>query len=385
MERTVKYPYVTGLLETNKPDIEFMRELTARPKNISLFFSPECSLKCPYCSSKLYQKGLQKTLKSKVIIDKIGIKRYIENVSRLIEPYMPLRVTLAGTGEPTESPHFFKLANTFLEMGNQVHIQTNLLHSKVIETFLRSFSKDDVAERVSFLASYHLGAFLDMDEGKTLRQRFLKVHYPRIAKYNCKMIMVTPMTPKVLKDKNFIGDFEYMSTLYPNPERFIAYPLELGAIYQEKRWPGSYTESERLRVYELLDKTNSLRTVPTNSDMLKNMNNFLYLKHMPCHVRTKNILVGIDGDIWYCTKNKEDIIGNIANVKKLNYPYDNYQILCPQDKCNCKAFGYSYCLFPNGISIEEYYAEYAKVKGISLDIQLQTKSGKSNHHVEVFL
>ena len=326
---------------------------------LSISITMRCSLRCPYCVSNMFNPRSQRDN----FIDKMGIQSFIDKLYTCFHHKFPMQTSIPGTGEPTESPHFVPLFSKLLEWENTVIIQTNLNGSKRIEEVLSSYSKKEVHDRVKIVTSYHLGTMLDrpLQEGYDLRSKYLCEHFPRIVDLGCNVVqVVTPMTPKAIRDDRIINDFEFLYKLHA----FQPVVTELYHFYQGKTYPRDYTPEDRNLLQEVRAKIfdvcqyhpQTFHDVP-NKDQVKYNTAAFKLKGMSCYKPTYHLDILATGELRICQTEPPWILGQFETIDPdfVKTVFHDEPVKCPAEKCLCRSAGISGCLSVHGITTNEYY------------------------------
>jgi hypothetical protein len=304
-------------------------------------------------------------------IDKMGTQAFLDKLYSLFKHKFPMQTSIPGTGEPTESPHFAPLLSKLLEWGNNVTIQTNLNGSKKFEDVLSAYSKAEIHNRVKLVTSYHVGTMLDRssEDCYNLRSRYLFEHFPRVVQLGCNVVqVVTPMTPKAIRDGQIVEDYHYLYSLH----NFQPVITELYHFYQGKTYPRDYTpedrqllQSVRAKIFEAcLYKPQTFHDVP-NQEQVKYNTAAFELKRMPCYKPTYHLDILATGQLRICQAQPDWILGQFETIKPefVETVFGDEPVPCPADKCLCRSAGISGCLSVHGITTNEYYHAYYMERG----------------------
>jgi len=356
--------HVKTLFKEKQLDVNKLQQIRDT-RHISLSITSKCSLKCPYCVSNMF---LPATQQLELAIDNLGIDEYLKRVLYFAKPYFPnISFNIPGSGEPTESPYFVRLATEFVKRGAKLNFQSNLHGIKNIEAFTSQFSKEMIQKQVTATISFHCGTYIDAGiRGKELRQLWLYDWLPRCIETGIKLnTVIVPMTPSVLHNPNFIKDYEYILKI----TRCTPALSELFHFYNDKHYPDAYTSEETNHLAEIqqyfhyghlnLGFNKKILTCMGIPNKTQYLTNYIEVKGFSCASCMGDIEILADGFIRRCQSipAESTIYGNICDP---NYEYlpviltDN-PVICPANQCLCRSFGIAYCLQIYGITLDEYY------------------------------
>lgn len=353
------YPDVSQKFNQRPFNEDKVKLIESRAKLISLSYWNKCNLLCPYCVSCMHLKEVQKIPN---VVDEIGIDKFIENLQLLVNLFKSdgskVRIMFAsgdfGMAEEFEQLFDFAMANDC-----SVGIQTNLHYAKKFDRIFSKYPVELISREVGFNFSYHLGTYLTRKFSTYLRERFLSEYLPVLVKYRVKASLITPLTPGVLEDPLFEGELEYIKSIF-HPDNLTIQLVELVHVFQGKRYPDSFTEQQRNRIIKLCNKHNSIRQRPSEGVNME-YNEYFYLKGMRCFLPTQVVQIVPNGDFVSCEYETHGISGNIKNPEGFKGALSMKDfVYCPFNTCHCSSAGYSYCIEPSNVSVDEYIVELNK-------------------------
>jgi hypothetical protein len=332
------------------------------PKKIKLYFGNTCSLKCEYCTARMYEEKRQRRPS---VLDWLPAATYVENIRKIIGNDNVV-IRMDGPGEVVEHPEFFDVAEPLFSDGHPTVIMTNLLRLGPLWRLVKAFPLEEIRDRLRLVVSYHLGTYLDRPNSEKSRSGWLK-RMRKLAPIGMKMHVMTPLTPGVLRDKKYVSEMDALRSIW-REGMFSVNALELGRTYQGKRYPASYTPEEAARVKEVMAAVGSTRHTVADGAVLKLTSPPYRLQGMTCFIRMQTLRIGVDGSIFSCVRKKEDIIGNVSDLSGVDLEEFRKPIECPYEKCTCKGKAWNNCLGVRGITPDIYYrAFYLANYGLDID------------------
>jgi len=367
-------PHVSALLAAHEFQPEVLFDHLNRSPGLNLYYSTTCSLRCPYCVSNMHHDGKQRR---STVLGKLGPEKYVENVRRVVGSERR-NVLHGGPGEVIEVDGFKHIFKSFADDGCIQIIQTNGNALPSLLEFFREMGRE-VMSRTRFNISYHLGSYLAKDNPDHRRRRFIEKCMAVLAEFDCRCQVITPMTPAVLRDDRYVDETKEIRSMF-GPDRCKIKAMELGHIFNGKRYPQSYTKEESLLVKEVMAAVGTTRQIVDTPELVRFMGPKLRLRGMPCFVRLRTIKIGINGDVYFCTRNKIDVEGNIKDPDSVNVSTFRNVVFCPHEICSCKGMAYMNVLRMYGISPEEYYVAYWKATS-GIDISTPDGRARAEHLV----
>ena len=317
---------------------------------ISLHVTNRCVHGCTYCIS-----GDLSKIKVDSIIDMIGIDEYLKRVIELSNGHQ-IRYRIIG-GEPLEHPHIEKLVEGLLSSGNFVQIQTHGLYIKKIKKVMDKLP-NDYRKRFHLEPSFHLGAYLDDNHLKRL-DFYRKECFPIFAEVSSYINLIFPLVPNVLffdKLDEILNEFILISIAAKI--KYELFPIVMYGDYNGKSYPKDYTDNEKERILELVQKyqPNEFESEKALS-LSKIGENNLYLRGIKCYQMTNRYHVMADGKITSCGAGQPETDGTLYHIVH-DIPtglFNEIKALpCRFSKCACVTEGRKSALIPNDISLKEY-------------------------------
>ena len=312
--------------------------------HLQLYMGNTCGLRCSYCVSNMHDSKNQRL---PLIIDEIGIEKYLEILGKLIAHNDKIKcITMTAQGECSESPYFEPILIFLMnETKAQIIIQTNLMKITKVVKALRKVKEH---ERIIFVASFHYGIFLDrrMETGKWHN------NLKKLSRFKCNFNIVTPITPKVIeKRQEYYAHLEIMDI--DTKGRATYQPVELSGRYEGKDYPAAYCDIERMRLVEIMQRTGAWRESYMPKKNLNKLCTFFKLKGMLCNVNSQTAMIGINGDITYCQNVPSGT--NIRSIPENYQLYDEQPMVCTADLCTCPSYAIEYCIKFHGHTVDDYY------------------------------
>lgn len=306
-------------------------------KCLGLYFSRRCSMKCPYCSGSY---NIKSKPSKNGIVEKLGKENYVEKIRFLIRE--PISILLGGPAEPTIHRAFDYIASEMAQDGHKIIILTNLSNFKSILRLIDAVDRDP-KEWLSLGVSYHLGTMLDRNLNFA-RKKFVE-NMIAFGKFGCETKIITPLTPSVLRDENYVGEMLSM-----NSTNTTLLPIRLGGTYNEDPYPKSYTD-EDVELYEKLFERLHIDYIDAKDESQ------LSVLNRPCVGPMMFTRIGYDGSIAHCWHTKEGIHGNLKNFE--GDLFKSESVNCIFKRCYCRGVAYNCCINPppNGSMLDIMYKE----------------------------
>ena len=331
-------------------------------RQVDLCISPDCTLHCPYCVSHMKQK------RPNVILETIGIEKYLERFFDIFGNYKHLNITIAGPGEPSESPYFVPICNALLDKGYKLRIYSNLSH---LQNYLSIAKHIQYKKQICVTSSYHFGAFMELgDFGIARNDQFMKNIISIISSGVVILSMNTPLSPPMLTSENIKLYFTSVKQIKKSTKIFVT-PVELYGTYQGKAYPQSYTEKEREYVFKIHRRlhyhmeshgvANKIDYAPVSEKTISRLqytHNSPFLKGMPCLISYRHVVIDLQGRLFYCNSTPRFFISTLLSYDASKPIFSETEKPCPAIMCNCKSAGNAQCLKPHAITLNEYYYAY---------------------------
>jgi len=341
-------------------------------RRLDIQITTKCSLQCPYCIGQL--NGI-KNQERKTFLDEMGTDAFLTKIHQLFDGHGIVNFGIPGAGEPTEHPDFVRIMKELLSFGGFVKITTNMLHGDQILKVCQEmgYTKEQAHEHIQLAISYHYGALKVKGElGQKLRKHIIEKSYPAIIESGVRInAIITPMSPDLLWDDQFIKDIEHFQQF----ATFVPTLGELYGSYNNKMYPKDYTPEEMKQLAKIqayfnynylnhgLDQLattikQAKKTVP--NEAIQHMTNYLMLKGRKCTLPMSYASLDIHGNINWCNSVPVSYRGRFQDNITYKDIFMDDVIDCPFDVCACKSSGNSNCLFAHHIGLEEYYYAWYK-------------------------
>jgi MoaA/NifB/PqqE/SkfB family radical SAM enzyme len=347
-------------------------EQKRKQRRLDIQITTKCSLQCPYCIGQLNHDALQHR---KTFLDEMGTDAFLAKIHQLFDGRGVVNFGIPGAGEPTEHPDFVRIMKELLSFGGLVKITTNMLHGERILKICQEmgYTKAQAHEHIQLAISYHYGALkVKGDVGQKLRKHILERSYPAIIESGVQInAIITPMSPDLLWDDQFIKDIEYFQQF----AKFIPTLGELYGQYNHKTYPHDYTKEERIQLARIqehfnynylnhglaqIETTEKQAKKPIDPDAIQYMTNYLMLHGKKCTLPMSYASLDVHGNINWCNSTPVSFRGRFQDNITYEDIFMDDIIPCPFDICQCKSSGNSNCLFAHGIGLEEYYYAWYK-------------------------
>jgi hypothetical protein len=321
---------------------------------IALNMAPNCSHGCVYCVSGMFDRT-----KRSGFLEEVGWQEYGRLLLRLAGDAR-VNFNFAGPGECAEHKDFSNLVRLLLDRGHFVWIQTHGLSSKSIVRALSPFPKEMIATRVNLHLSFHIAAYLDDADDRRLTA-YLQKHVPALADLGCTTCIIVPMSPKVLFWPRFEETMRAIkAVLEAAGARFVPALLELHGPHDGRNFPSDYTEGERSRLSELMEKFGNPSRGVMDGEAAVSIGDSLLLRGVPCYAKSLITEVQTDGCLRHCQSFPEGNAGHLRDATPLKKA--PMAKPCPFDKCLCVSVGYNMSLVPNGITFKDYSKEIVRLR-----------------------
>ena len=331
-------------------------------KIISLNCWNKCILKCPYCVGNMHVPDAQQAPN---ILDKMGIIKFNSQVEKMISAFgadgSRVKIVFAAA-DLLLWGGYEQLFDIAVKHNCKIMILSNLhLHKRLLAIFDK-YDKTYISDNINFDVSYHLGTYLERSNTNYLRDMFVNRYIKLIADRGCAVNLVVPLAPKVLADKIFENEINKIKTYFAEG-KFTVHFVELVYTLYGKRYPNSYTDRERMRVFELIHNHNSTRPIPLTIENLK-YNQRFFLKGARCWFPSRYIHINMMGEIVNCDYG--DILQrgkpvNIDTVTDFNTLLSPSPTFCKHDICGCSRWGNVYALNPVNVTIDKYIEFLLKI------------------------
>lgn len=330
-------------------------------KIISLVNWNRCNLCCPYCVSSMHIPGVQKAIN---ILDEIGYVEFGKKLQILIDYFKSdgsLVHIVFGSGEYTMYEGWEYLFDIAYKNNCTIGMQSNMQTAEQTALIYDKYPAEWIANNVGYNASYHLGTYLLRPNSQENRDRYVNTLIKIIADRKIQTNLIVPLSPQVLADDQFESEIEKIKNYYKDyPKKFTVHFVELVHILNGKKYPDSFTDAERNRLYELMSKHNSTRPLSGDKKDLEYGERF-YVKGVRCWLPSRIIQVTQNGDLLSCEYSKEGIAGNIKNIETLGSFLKADYINCPFDVCGCTSAGRTYAFNLCDITLDEYISLFKKI------------------------
>lgn len=331
-------------------------------RQVDLHISPDCTLRCPYCVSQMKKK------RPNVLLEKIGVEKYLDQFFKIFGRYEHLNITIAGPGEPSESPYFVPICSKLLEKGYNLRIFSNLSN---LPNYLSIASHIQHPGQIKITSSYHFGAFMELGRYGIERNTQFLINLPKIVSVGIIInSMNTPLSPPMLTSDHVKLYFDSVKKIKTYTKVFVT-PVELYGTYQGKPYPQSYTEEQRgfvKRIHQRLhyhmeehgvaNKINYTQVSEKTTNRLQYTHNSPHLKGMPCLVSFRHVAIDLQGRMFYCNSTPRFFLPNFLDYNPSKSIFMEKEGICPAEMCNCKSAGNAQCLKPHVITLNEYYYAY---------------------------
>lgn len=348
-------PDVTGLLD-NRPPIspeQHEKNLKNFRANIQVDLTSNCSHGCQYCVA-----SIKNTDRNGSALDDMEAEQFLAHILALAGG-RTLHYSMTGRGEVAEHKKFKTVAAGVLSAGHQLKIGTHGLTSAIIYDTFSGFDREAI-KRLSFHLSFHLGAYLE-DASSNRLDAYIDKHFDRIASLGANIGLVVPLAPKVLMNADFDSYLDHFRQVaesygcyfYTNPMELIGYEFTGGRLFPEE-----YTDQERERVRQIMEKYGRGLRQDSDPEDLSRMHNTLYLKGMPCYRTKRSIHVSVDGLVSDCSYGAPRRAQKVPLADSEQFRVSDEMAPCPFDQCTCAGGGLWASLEPLGITLKEYFEEF---------------------------
>jgi len=256
-----------------------------------------CNYRCPYC---WFYKGWADVEKLNVYLSP---EEWMVHWSRIRDKYGPVHIEITG-GEPSLYPNFIKLVSS-LSAIHTVKVTTNL--SGDVEAFAREIDP----ERVNLDLNYH-PLFIDLDTA-TRKALILKKAGFKAG------ICYLAYPPQMQRER-----IECLDEHFRNSGIGFALAAFWGE-YQGKRYPESYTDSDR----------DFMRPYLGDIDRITYHLNAESPRGKLCNAGYKYAGIHANGDVVRCGSLADKILGNIL---KEDFQLLDNPLLCEADTCPCNEY-----------------------------------------------
>lgn len=340
-------------------DLNFYRTT----RQVDMHISPDCKLRCPYCVSAM-NKGKRKN----ILLEKIGVEKYLERFFAIFGKYPKLNITIAGPGEPSESPYFVAICSALLDKGYKLRVFSNLSD---LDNYLQVASHIQYLGQMNITSSYHFGAFMELGKyGRERNASFLKNVEILVQNKIRITSMNTPLSPAMLTPTNIKLYFDSVQKIKKFAKIFVT-PVELYGTYKGLPYPQSYNPTEReyvAKIHQRLhyhmeghgisNKLNYEAISEKTAERLKYSHNSPFLKGMPCLVSFRHVAIDLHGRMYYCQSTPRFFLKPLLDYDEKIPIFSETVKSCPGEMCNCKSAGNSQCLNPHKVLLNEYYYAY---------------------------
>ncbi len=261
-----------------------------------------CNYRCSYCV--VHNEAAQYLIQ--------GVSEWRKVWERIFKLYGCCQVRFAG-GEPTIYPHFIDLVGMILEM-HTVDITTNL--SFDVEEWIKKVPSQGIA----------ISGSLHLEHQKP--EDFLKKLLILRNKGN------QLISASLVAYPTYLDRIDAIRAMFEK-EQVLFKIIPFNGVYQGKRYPGAYTDDERIllgmqvqRSQDELGKTLN-KQWQDYANAKPNDKNFM---GMPCHMGEMYAKIYSDGTVRRCCHTGVDILGHITdpNLKLFEGPEP-----CTVMSCSC--------------------------------------------------
>ncbi len=257
-----------------------------------------CNFKCEYCFFPYFVKENPD----------VGKLNPVEILNAFNKTGRQWHIYIAG-GEPMLYPNFIELVNV-VKPHHPIMISTNL-YSKNVKAFAEQVSPDNI---IVINASLHIGHHTE-----TSLLKFIDNYHLFHSKgFN---IIVTYVTYPPLFER-LEKDFEFLKS--KGIEQ--VHPLTFQGIFEDKKYPESYTH-EQIKIIEKLS-VEKMELFTTLDKM-----NF---KNKPCRAGKDYFFMDIHGEMYKCGTILEESYGNLF---KGTFSPGEFSLPCPVSRCNDSCHG----------------------------------------------
>jgi hypothetical protein len=290
------------------------------------------------------------------LLHEVGVDGYLERLAPILERYRPMEIFLGGPGEPLIEPGFRELATALLNDGHFVHVTTNGISvSRLLEVARDAINTEALTCEIAF----HAGPLRRRGSMSSVLDNAAK-----LGELGILSSVLALLSPGALAgEPTLVEALELIQSAGPGPRIRLR---RLSHFDGERRFPDSYTASERSQIRQVLDSVPQATLSPSGDpELLPMLAAPLELRGAPCVAPMRVLNVGLDGGLWDCYADpfRPRALGHLDRGFRVDELYKDGPVPCEYAECLCRVLGIEHCLEAHGVSLRDYCATYHELRG----------------------